>query len=321
MTTKKKAKQEAVELRSEGPERSDGEGITRIGTARFLGMKSVEGVRYLERTDKLHPEKDETGVHRFDPEELERVKAQRETGGRSPRLDGADLGAVRRGLTSARRAMVPEKPGWLGVFEKQAADDAFHSSVRAKNEATRADFLRDHVSAKAAAEMLGFGPGDWRLGIRRLVRAELLVPVVAPRERVVEDFFGMPLREVEGFPIFFESEQFFRRAAGRGASGRAAHDGEGRGRPRRLRGTHEADAARRAESSRRVGRGEPLKRIERGGALPATGGRPPRSPVPPEAGSARAPRRGARRAGRSARATIRAPTDRARRVRRRACDR
>jgi hypothetical protein len=41
-------------------------GLTRIEAARYLGMRTVEGIRYLERTGKLHPTKSEDGVHHFD---------------------------------------------------------------------------------------------------------------------------------------------------------------------------------------------------------------------------------------------------------------
>lgn len=182
-------------------------GLTRSDAAKYLGMKTVEGVRYLERTGKLHPVKDEEGVHRFELDELERVKGDREARG-IKRLTSEEV-AIARADRASIAAALREDDAWRA---KMAADwdaeDRLRAEVRAKNDARREAFEREHIGEREAGNLLGLILLE-RGRLRELVAGGLVRPGRPPPELVIRGGFGEPLREEEGQPKILPGAPFY----------------------------------------------------------------------------------------------------------------
>jgi hypothetical protein len=207
-----------------------------------LGLRTVEGVRYLERTGKLHPTKDAGGVNRFDVAELDRVKKEHEEQGITPRLTTEEL-ALTRAERVAEMEAEREHLAWCAKFEADLEKgERLESEVRRGDEAARDSFLRDHVTERTAAEALGFGVLERRPRLGELVGVGKLREVEPPLSgRVVRTVYGEPLRveqgpdrlRIEGGPFYPRAEVLaLREAKAKAASVAAdARRGPGGGRP------------------------------------------------------------------------------------------
>jgi hypothetical protein len=174
-------------------------GLTRTEAYRHLGLRTVEGIRYLERTGKLHPTKDEAGVNRFDVAELDRVKKEREEQGITPRLTTEEL-ALTRADRAAEVEAEREHEAWCVKFEADREKrERLESEVRRGDEAARDAFLRDYVTERTAAEALGFGLLERRARLDELVGVGKLREVEPPLSaRIVLTVYGEPLRVEQG---------------------------------------------------------------------------------------------------------------------------
>jgi hypothetical protein len=65
--------------------------LTRSEAAKYLGFRSVEGIRHLQKTGKLRATRDKNGHFRFAVAELDQVKMSREDEGLHPRLTKREL--------------------------------------------------------------------------------------------------------------------------------------------------------------------------------------------------------------------------------------
>ena len=108
--------------------------LTRSGVARRLG-KSIATVRRMEGVE-LHPTRDERGVHRFDPDEVERIARDR-----AARAYGAPELAQRakyletlRGEREAEEADAEEERWWQ---EFRARQEAWRQEHEAREHAQR----------------------------------------------------------------------------------------------------------------------------------------------------------------------------------------
>jgi hypothetical protein len=111
------------------------------------------------------------------------------------------------------------------------AEDRLRADVRAKNEAAKAQFLRDHVDRRAALASLGLSPFEgWRL--QTLCRSRRLREAEPPRETVIRGGFIEPLRAELGFSPLVHGGPFYIREDVlriRAEATRMAEDGWDRG--------------------------------------------------------------------------------------------
>ena len=164
-----------------------------------MGSKTVEAIRYLQHVGKLHPEKDENGIFRFDDAELERVRSEREAEGLTPRLTSGELALMR----SDRAAEMEEVRAHNALMEKLGREYDLGIRLRAEAHerdcAARAEFERVHMDQRTAAQALGIGVLERRARLEGLEGAGLLHPVPPPfGARIVCTEAGEPLRVEQG---------------------------------------------------------------------------------------------------------------------------
>jgi hypothetical protein len=187
---------------------------TRIEAARYLGMRTIEGIRYLERAGKLHPTKDDGGVHRFDPAELERVKQEREGEGTTARLTTEDLARLRP-EREVEAASYRGHRAWGDRLQAEARAEALmDAEVKRRNELARAKFDQDHLDEQTTAAALGFDVLERSLRLHALVRAGLLREVRLPLyAQIVRGPAGEPLGVEQGDTrMYIPGRPFFLRA-------------------------------------------------------------------------------------------------------------
>ena len=141
--------------------------LTRIDVARYLGLRTVQGVRHLERNHVLHPARDEFGILRFDGAELIRVKADRDARGMPVRLTKKEL-ELERNHRKIRHAVEKESRQefrkFVATMESTTRQNKvwchLSEDVRNKNNARRVEFERNYIDKLAAVRYLGVNQTD-----------------------------------------------------------------------------------------------------------------------------------------------------------------
>jgi DNA-binding transcriptional MerR regulator len=122
--------------------------ITRAAVARRLDL-SVSGVRVLERTGELHPNRDENGVHMFDADEVRRVAEARGIGPEvrkrqaARQADEAEENYWRRREEQDRRAWQTSMNEWADEIaerrrQREERDRQWREHLRALEASVRA---------------------------------------------------------------------------------------------------------------------------------------------------------------------------------------
>jgi hypothetical protein len=172
---------------------------TRTDAKRYLGMRTEQGVRYQERLGNLHPTKDENGINRFEPAELDRLKKRREEKGITPRLTTEELARTRADRADEMAAMRECDASFARVQTEADTHRRLRAEVERTDEAAREEFLRDHVDEPTAGEALGFTLLERRVRLEKLGRAGVLHPVEPPlRARIIRGDYGESLRVERG---------------------------------------------------------------------------------------------------------------------------
>jgi len=161
--------------------------LTRSGVAKRLG-KSIATVRRMEGVE-LFPRRDERGVCRFDPDEVERVA---------------------RGERSPRRGAKPHRTAALDLIREEAEADEYESeddhwwrdwAKRQSEQVERLEATRQRLEAKRAAErrQREQEQAEWELSRLKAEHHEL-IESFAPREvqRLSDEDFEALTELLEG---------------------------------------------------------------------------------------------------------------------------
>lgn len=179
--------------------------FTRTEAARILGFETIQGVRALERSGRLRGAKDDDGVVRFSPRDVERVRAEREAEGKPVQSSAEVDTTIRRDVTTGRastRRMTMEEAS-RARLDAMDVEERVEAQVRARNKEKRAAFEESHLEENAVVLALGIEPNERHSQVHALRQAGLLRRVEAPKELVVcGGYADEPLRIEDGlYPL------------------------------------------------------------------------------------------------------------------------
>jgi hypothetical protein len=196
-----------------------GDDYTRTEAARILGFETIQGVRALERSGRLRGAKDDEGVVRFSPRDVERVRAERDADGK-PVQSSAEVDTTIRGDVLPRRAstrpMTMEEAS-RARLDAMDVEERVEAQVRARNKEKRTAFEESHLDEHAVVLARGIGPHERHSQVHALRQAGLLRMVEPPKELIVSGGYSdEPLRIEDGlYPLvlggpFYERDDVLR---------------------------------------------------------------------------------------------------------------
>ncbi len=164
-------------------------GLTRSEAAKYLGFRSVQGIRHLQKAGTLRATRDKNGHFLFDVADLERVKMSRQDEGLPKRLTKREL--------DAQREMDEVNAHYDKMQADWAAEDRARDEVRKKYNCAIEAFKSSHLDEREARAALGnLSAYDFR----ELVRQGVLRKAQPP-----ERPYGFGLLTI-GFGPFYDRE-------------------------------------------------------------------------------------------------------------------